>query len=84
MPSARSARVHERRRLRNAPLRSRAKTLITRARKLVDTEDESANDAVTLAMPALDRAAKKGAIHSNNASRRKSRLMKLLHRSQAR
>ena len=84
MPSARSARVHERRRLRNAPLRSRAKTLITRARKLVEVEDESARDAVTEAMSALDRAAKKGAIHSNNASRRKSRLMKLLHRSQAR
>ena len=84
MPSARSARVHERRRLRNAPLRSRAKTLITRARKLVDEEDESARNAVTQAMSALDRAAKKGAIHSNNASRRKSRLMKLLHRSQAR
>ena len=84
MPSARSARVHERRRLRNTPLRSRAKTLITRARKLVEDDDESAKDAVTEAMSALDRAAKKGAIHSNNASRRKSRLMKLLHRSQAR
>jgi small subunit ribosomal protein S20 len=51
---------------------------------LVDAEDESAGDAVTQAMSALDRAASKGAIHSNNASRRKSRLMKFLHSSQAR
>ena len=50
---------------------------------MVEADDESAKDVVTQAMSALDRAAKKGAIHANNASRRKSRLMKLLHRSQS-
>ena len=83
MPSARSARVHERRGQRNAPLRSRAKTLVTKARKLAAEEDESAQGAVAEAIVALDKAAVKGALHSNNAARRKSRLMKLLNRSAA-
>lgn len=83
MPSARSARVHERRRRRNAPLRSKAKTLVTKARKLVAAEDKSAQGAVDEAIVALDKAAVKGALHSNNAARRKSRLMKLLNRSGA-
>jgi small subunit ribosomal protein S20 len=75
--------VHERRRQRNAPLRSRAKTLVTKARQLVAEEDESAQGAVAEAIVALDKAATKGALHANNAARRKSRLMKLLNRSGA-
>ena len=81
MPSARSARVHERRRERNAPIRSRAKTLVTKARKLVDAdESDEAKSAVFEAIVALDKAAQKGVIHANNAARRKSRVMKLLNR----
>ena len=77
MPSARSARVHERRRQRNAPLRSRAKTLVSKASKLAAADGaDSARDAVAEAVVALDKAAQKGALHSNNAARRKSRLMK--------
>ncbi len=84
MPSARSARVQERRHARNAPLRSRAKTLVNRARKLAEEDGgPPARAAAAEAVSALDRAAKKGAIHSNNASRRKSRLMKLINRSDA-
>lgn len=84
MPSARSARVHERRRERNAPIRSRAKTLVTKARKLVDADESSdeAKSAVFEAIVALDKAAQKGVIHPNNAARRKSRVMKHLNRSE--
>ena len=83
MPSARSARVHERRRVHNAPIRSRAKTLVAKARRLVDTdESDEAKSAVAEAIVALDKAAQKGVIHANNAARRKSRVMKLLNRSE--
>ena len=39
---------------------------------------EAAVEAGNTAVVALDKAAQKGAIHRNNASRRKSRLMKQL------
>ncbi|MDP7578211.1 MAG: 30S ribosomal protein S20 [SAR202 cluster bacterium] len=77
MPSAKSARVAERRRSRNVPLRSRAKTQITKARRLIAANDlEAAAEATRDAVVALDKAAQKGAVHRGNASRRKSRLLK--------
>ena len=77
MPSMKSARVAERRRQRNAPLRSRAKTFVTRARQRIDAGgQEDVDKAVTDAVVALDKAAQKGALHRRNAARRKSRLMK--------
>jgi len=79
LPSAKSARVAERKTRKNAPLRSRAKTAVTKARRLMESEDtEGAEEAVQLAVVALAKAAQKGAIHRKNASRRKSRLMKQL------
>ena len=79
MPSKKTARVQERRRVRMAPLRTRAKSSVSSARKLIgSSEVEAAEKAVTVAVVALDKAAQKGAIHKKNASRRKSRLMKQL------
>jgi len=70
--------------MRNRAVRSRAKTFITRAEKLVFTgEMESAQAAVAESISTLDRAAEKGIIHPNNAARRKSRLMKKLNQAQA-
>ena len=70
----------ERRRLRNQSARSRCKTSITKAEKFIFSgEIESAQKAVVSAVSSLDRAAEKGIIHSNNAARRKSRLMKKLN-----
>ena len=43
-------------------------------------EEKEAAEAVRTACRALDMAAQKGAIHDNNASRRKSRLMKAYNR----
>lgn len=84
MPKSKEAQNSEKRQLRNRAVRSRAKTFITRAEKLIFTgEMESAQAAVAESISALDRAAEKGIIHPNNAARRKSRLMKKLNQVQA-
>ncbi len=84
MPSAKSTRVSLRKRSRNLPLRTRAKTEIKRARTLINANDlDGAEKAVRSAFVALDKAAQKGALHSNNASRRKSRIMKALHKAKS-
>jgi ribosomal protein S20 len=59
----------------NGPRRSEAKTLVVKAFK-VATAGVAAdtNQALLDALSALDRAAKAGAIHANQAARRKSRL----------
>jgi len=76
-------RVSQRRSLRNKSARSRAKTEITKAEKLIFAgELELARSAVATAIISLDKAAEKGIIHPNNAARRKSRLMKKLNQAQ--
>ena len=76
MPSKKSHRVSVRRSAHNTPLRTKAKNLIASARDAIETNDlDSAKEIVHSAVSALDRAAKKGAIHKSNASRRKSRIM---------
>ncbi len=78
------ARNSEKRQMRNRAVRSRAKTFVTRAEKLVFAgEMESAQEAVAESIKTLDRAAEKGIIHPKNAARRKSRLMKKLNQAQA-
>jgi len=70
-------RQNEKRRLRNRFFRGRARTYVKYAREAIESgELEEARQATVRAMSALDRAAVKGIIHKNNASRRKSRLMK--------
>jgi small subunit ribosomal protein S20 len=74
-----------RKREQNQPLRTRARTSIRNARKLIDEgEVDSADQAVRSAVVALDKAAAKGALHPNNASRRKSRLMSQLSQAKNR
>lgn len=83
MPSAKSHRTSSRRQVRNGPLRSRAKTHIAKARAAIaDGDMPAAEIQVRSAVVALDRAAKKGALHRGNASRRKSRIMKQLAAAQ--
>jgi len=70
-------RVSERRRQRNRPFRSSARTLVKKAELAIAAGDqEGAEVAVLTATRTLDRVASKGIIHRNNAARRKSRLMK--------
>jgi ribosomal protein S20 len=59
------------------PRRTAAKTEIKKALAVAETGDaEATRKAVAAAASALDLAAKSGAIHSNNAARRKARLMR--------
>ena len=82
MPSEKAARVSQRRRANKGPLRSRAKTFVTKSRRLIEAGDlEGADQAVGEAVVALDKAAQKGAIHNNNADRRKSRIMLMMNKA---
>jgi len=70
---------NEKRRLRNRVYRGSARSFIKKARIALESgEKEAAELAVRDAVSALDKAAQKGVLHKNNASRRKSRLMKRL------
>jgi len=88
MPNTRSAmkqmRASERKRRRNKPIRSRAKTEVKKAHLFIVAGDlDAAQVQAREAIQALDRAASKGVIHRNNAARRKSRLMKRLNQALA-
>ena len=73
-------RQEQKRRLHNRSVKSIVKTQVTKARQAIASNaGEDAQEAVRLAVSELDRAAKKGVIHRNNAARRKSRLMKQLN-----
>jgi small subunit ribosomal protein S20 len=64
-------------RIRNRAIKSAVKTYIDKAEELISgKEPEPAKEAVQKASIALDKAARKGVIHPNNAARHKSRLMK--------
>ena len=70
---------NEKRRLHNRIYRGRARTHVKKARLAIEEGGiEAAREATQLAISSLDRAATKGILHKNNASRRKSRLMKHL------
>jgi small subunit ribosomal protein S20 len=82
MPNNASAekrmRQEQKRRLHNRMVKSIVKTSVTKARQAI-TAGVASEEAVRAAVSELDRAAKKGVIHRNNAARRKSRLMKQLN-----
>lgn len=71
-----------RKRKRNQRFRSAARTYVKKTRRLIaegklDEAQETAHQAIST----LDRAAVKGILHSNNAARRKSRLMQHLNQA---
>lgn len=70
-------RQNEKRRLRNRDFRGAARTAVKDAFAAM-APDQDPSAAVTAAIRALDKAARKGAIHQRNAARRKSRLLKRL------
>lgn len=74
--SQKRERQNEKRRLRNRSYKSRARTLIKKAFLEIEEGNlDSAKVATHEAVQALDKAAAKGVLHKNNASRRKGRLM---------
>jgi small subunit ribosomal protein S20 len=59
---------------------SRARTFVKKARIAISgTDREAAINATRAAIRDLDKAARRGVIHPNNAARRKSRLQKQLN-----
>jgi small subunit ribosomal protein S20 len=78
------ARTSERRRVRNRRFRSASRTLVRTAEQVIAQADAvAAAGAVKNAVSMLDRAARKGIIHPNNAARRKSRLMAKYNKANA-
>lgn len=74
-------RQNEKRRLHNRSYRNRARTLVKQAREAIERGDgDEAREATRMAARDLDTLASRGIIHSRNAARRKSRLMKQLAR----
>lgn len=88
MPISASARKAQRVSLKkrefNKPIRSQLKTDVKKAEDILLKSDvSSAEIAVKQAVKSLDKAARKGIIHSNNAARHKSQLMRNLNRVKA-
>ncbi len=78
-----AARQSLKRQAENRVMLGGSRTAVKRARVAIASGDvESSQEAVVAALRSLDRAANKNVIHRNNASRRKSRLMKALARAQ--
>jgi small subunit ribosomal protein S20 len=71
------AKQNEIRNLANKSNRTRVKNVIKQVRAAVDEKSaEKARAALVTAVPVIQKAAKKGAIHRKNASRKISRLTK--------
>ena len=75
-PQARKrARQAEKRRRHNASQRSMVRTYIKRVNAAIESGDQTAADeALTTAIPVIDRMVNKGIMHKNKAARHKSRL----------
>jgi len=63
---------------RNYAYRSRLRTYMKKARMAIDSDAADKDKLVSEAMRELDRMVSKGVLHKNNASRRKSRLIRAL------
>ncbi len=78
-----AARQSLKRQIENRVMLGGSRTAVRRARTTIASGDlGGSQEAVLVALRALDRAANKNIIHKNNASRRKSRLMRALAKAQ--
>ena len=80
--AGKAARQAAKRQANNRVLLGGSRTAVKRARTAINSGDENSAEALREAMSTLDRAARKGIIHPNNAARRKSRLMRALAKAQ--
>jgi small subunit ribosomal protein S20 len=67
---------NERARLRNKAVKAEVKTRTKSALTAAERNDDNSVEALRLAVKRIDMAAAKGVIHKNQASNRKSRLMR--------
>ncbi len=86
MPLSESAkkrlRQSKKRKKENKVFKTKMKEVIKEIKTLVDdNEVEKAEEKLSTAYKAIDKAAKKGVIKKKNASRKKSRLTKLVNKS---
>lgn len=72
-------RTNEKARLRNKAARSEVKTRIKKAVTAATSGSETTADELRVAIKRLDKAAARGIIHKNQASNRKSRLVKRIN-----
>jgi small subunit ribosomal protein S20 len=84
-PSAlKRARQNEVRKLRNRMTKTRVKNVVKLVREAADTDSaEAAQSNLNEARSLIDKAAKKGAIHKRTASRKVSRLARMVNRPKA-
>ncbi|WP_258921422.1 30S ribosomal protein S20 [Heyndrickxia coagulans] len=82
MPNIKSAikrvKVNEKNYAQNTAAKSAMRTAVKKFEAAVENNDENAKELLIDAVKRLDKAASKGLIHKNAASRQKSRLMKKL------
>jgi small subunit ribosomal protein S20 len=71
--------TNEKRRLRNKAARSEVKTRIKSAVEAAETGADTAVEDLRMAVKRLDKAAARGIIHKNQASNRKSRLVRRIN-----
>ncbi len=73
--AAKRVRQNKKSQLRNQAIKSEIKTLVKKCRLAIEAGDPGeARRLARLAESRLDRAAKKGVVHKNNANRRATRL----------
>jgi len=78
--AVKKARQSEEKRLRNSHVKSTMKTYMKKIYTVMENKDaEHVDEAFRKAVSFINRAASKGVIHSNNASRKVSRLSKKVH-----
>lgn len=79
LSSKKRVRRNVKRALRNKSIRSQYKTYVGKAQKEISSGDmEAAEQAVKQAISILDKTARRGILHRNNAARRKSQLVRRL------
>lgn len=82
MPITKSAkkaiRVSSRRKTQNDRVKKTMKDVVKKLEKLSKTDKKEAEKMLSVVYASIDKAAKKGVIKKNNASRKKSRLAKLV------
>lgn len=71
-------RQEKRRTVKNRMVKSRIKTLVKKAKQAAIDNDENSEQYLKAAIKAIDKAAAKGILHKNTASRKKSRLMQFV------
>lgn len=72
-------RQSEKKKVVNQATKSKIKTVVKKAKAVIETQPTTADDIMRQAVKIIDQAAAKGVLHANTAARKKSRLAKKLN-----